>query len=75
MDELIECSDGIVVDKTPPMPGTVWIGQTSDDAYQVCTVCIPDKKLELSYKTVPKEVTNPRKQVPLPLTQHTPLPI
>ena len=35
MDELIECSDGIVVDETPPIPGTVWIGETSDDAYQV----------------------------------------
>ena len=38
MDELIECSDGIVVDETPPIPGKVWIGETSDDAYQVCTV-------------------------------------
>ena len=35
LEELIECSDGIVVDETPPIAGNVWIGETTDDGYQV----------------------------------------
>ena len=29
------CSDGVVVDTTPPSPGTVWIGWKEHSNYQV----------------------------------------
>ena len=64
MDELIECSDGIVVDKTPPIPGTVWIGETSDDAlhhsgihaYQVCAGSQKEVKIPVEMENV---ITSP----------------
>ena len=36
LPELNTCSDGIVVDLTPPTPGKVWIGNVQGTSYQVC---------------------------------------
>ena len=32
------CSDGVVVDTTPPTPGSVWIGWSNKNKYQVVRV-------------------------------------
>ena len=39
LPELNTCSDGIVVDLTPPTPGKVWIGNVQGTSYQVCDEC------------------------------------
>lgn len=35
LSEISECSDGVVVDLTPPLAGKVWIGSTQELEYQV----------------------------------------
>lgn len=35
LPEISECSDGVVVDLTPPLAGKVWIGSTQGLEYQV----------------------------------------
>lgn len=35
LPELNECSDGVVVDLTPPLAGKVWIGSKQGLEYQV----------------------------------------
>ena len=40
IEELLEtnaCSDGIVVDLTPPVSGRLWIGHNPSTLYQVCS--------------------------------------
>ncbi|XP_062579529.1 uncharacterized protein LOC134241501, partial [Saccostrea cucullata] len=37
LPELNTCSDGIVVDLTPPTPGKVWIGNFPDTRFQTST--------------------------------------
>jgi hypothetical protein len=38
LQEISACSDGIVIDLTPPTAGIVWIGSNRGTLYQVCTV-------------------------------------
>ncbi len=38
LEEFKECTDGVVVDTTPPEPGTVWIGYGTGSRYQVSHV-------------------------------------
>lgn len=35
LDEIQTCSDGVIVDLTPPLPGHVWIGIDPKKKYQV----------------------------------------
>jgi len=35
LTEVSECSDGVVVDLTPPQAGQLWIGNIQDMTYQV----------------------------------------
>ncbi|XP_072048762.1 uncharacterized protein [Amphiura filiformis] len=37
VDTISACSDGVVVDTTPPLAGNVWIGWNSDNRYQIST--------------------------------------
>ncbi|XP_072048763.1 uncharacterized protein [Amphiura filiformis] len=37
VDTISACSDGVVVDTTPPIAGNVWIGWNNDNIYQIST--------------------------------------
>lgn len=45
LEEINACSDGVVVDLTPPNEGTVWIGNIPEIKYQVICLIIIQRKI------------------------------